>query len=269
MPELPEAENIARKLSEKISGKVISDFLLRRQDILKAGKPAEYQALAGQTVLKVGRRAKWVILFFENGCRLWIHLGMTGQLILAQKTGQSHIHVEISFRGLSEILSFRDIRRFGGLFLQSPEGQAPKGIAALGPEPLEMSGQDFQKRLTGRKGRIKNFLLNQRFIAGIGNIYADEILFRAKIHPRKTPGKIPAEKSFNLFRAVQKVLREAIADGGSSIDDYIHPDGLRGKFQEKHRVYARSGKMCFDCASKIRRIILNGRSTCFCPVCQK
>lgn len=269
MPELPEAENIARKLSEKLSGKFIEHILIRRKDILKAGRAEEFENLAGKKVLKVGRRAKCVILFFENEYQVWVHLGMTGQLILAPHTGQTHIHAEFSFRERAEILAFRDIRRFGGLSLRGPGIEVLKGISRLGPEPLEMSGEDFKGILKGRNGRIKSLLLDQKNIAGIGNIYADEILFRAKIHPKKPPGKLPAEKVFTLFQAVQKVLREAISDGGSSIDDYTHPDGQRGKFQEKHRVYARQGKPCFECGTKIRRIVLNGRSTCFCPECQK
>ena len=269
MPELPEAETIARKLSGKISGKIISGVLINRKDILKAGKPGDFQSLNGQAVREVGRRAKCIVLFFENKKELWVHLGMTGQLILGQKTGLAHVHAEFSFQGISETLFFRDIRRFGGLSLRGAGIEPLPGITALGPEPLEISLEDFQKRLYGRKGRIKNLLLNQRFIAGIGNIYADEILFRAKIHPKKTPGKLQPGNVLNLFEAVQKVLREAISDGGSSIDDYIHPDGQRGKFQEKHRVYAKDGKPCSSCGVQIRRIVLNGRSACFCPGCQK
>lgn len=269
MPELPEAETIARKLSGRISGKVISKVLIRREDILKAGRVREFEGLKGAEVRKVARRAKCIILFFENNKELWFHLGMTGQLILAQKTDGLHVHAEFSFHGVSEILFFRDIRRFGGLSLRGLGIKPLAGIAALGPEPLEISLEDFKKQLSGRKGRIKNLLLNQKFIAGIGNIYADEILFRAKIHPKKIPGKLQAGKVLSLYNAVQKVLQEAISDGGSSIDDYIHPDGQRGKFQEKHRVYAKDGKACSGCGSQIRRIVLNARSTCFCPVCQK
>lgn len=269
MPELPEAETIARKLSGKISGKILSRALLFRSDILKAGAAADFHALSGQKIQKVGRRAKSIILFFENSRQVWVHLGMTGQLLWGQKSGQEHIHAEFTFKGLPETLAFRDIRRFGGLSVQGPSIQASRGILELGPEPLEMRAEEFAARIRGKKGRIKALLMDQKFLAGIGNIYADEILFRAKIHPRKMPGRITPEKVSNLFREIQKVLQEAIADGGSSIDDYVHPDGQRGKFQEKHRVYAKEGQSCRSCASKIRRIVLNGRSTCFCPVCQK
>lgn len=269
MPELPEAETIARKLSEKISGKFIERIFLRREDILKAGTAAGFNRLAGKKVRKVARRAKCIILFFENDYQVWVHLGMTGQLILGASAGLSHVHAEFYFKETSGALLFRDIRRFGGLSLIGPGDRLSPGLESLGPEPLEMSREDFQKRLGGKKGRIKTVLMDQKFVAGIGNIYADEILFRAKIHPAKSPGRLKPDKVLNLFQAVQKVLKEAVSDGGSSIDDYIHPDGSRGKFQEKHRVYAKEGKDCFDCGFKIRRIVLNGRSTCFCPRCQK
>lgn len=265
MPELPEAETIARKLSEMISGKRIERVLVRRKDILKAGNVSDFEGLAGTKVLKVGRRAKCIILFFENDRQVWVHLGMTGQLIFGPVPSAAHIHAEFHFQGLPRALAFRDIRRFGGLAFRF-SGFTP---ILLGPEPLEMTAEEFAGRLKGKKGRLKAVLMDQKFLAGIGNIYADEILFRAKIHPAKTPARLSPEKILNLFQAARKVLSEAIEAGGSSINDYVHPDGSRGKFQEMHRIYAKHGKPCRDCGAKIRRIVLNGRSTCFCPDCQK
>ncbi len=269
MPELPEAQTVVSQLSAVLQGLTLSRIHVRRASVLKAGNSWEFEKfLDGKKITSVKRRGKFSVLFFENQCKIWIHLGMTGQLVWKwQGEDAKHVHVVFEFQGTSEKLAFRDIRRFGGIFLDNGRLKLPDGIVKLGPEPLEINPADFQARFGSRNGRIKSLLINQRILAGLGNIYADECLFRAGIHPLRRPAKLKARWP-KLHQAVQEVLKEAIAAGGSSVDDYRHVDGKRGEFQKFHRVYGREKKPCFTCGSNVRRIVISGRSSFFCPVCQ-
>lgn len=208
----------------------------------------------------------------DRDVALWFHLGMTGQLLWTRETFERdpHTHVVISFENSSETLVFRDIRKFGSITLTNGRPDSlPAGIQLLGPEPFEMKEKDFVRLFKQRTGRIKSLLLNQRLLAGLGNIYADESLHRAGIDPRRRPHRLKRSVLARLHGSVLETLREAIRHGGSSIDDYRHADGGQGKFQNFHRVYGRAGKPCLDCGNSIRRIMLAGRSASFCSQCQK
>jgi formamidopyrimidine-DNA glycosylase len=271
MPELPEIEVLSRELGKKISGLRVSEVVICREFLLKTPRKILEKKLLGKTVLKLSRRGKYLCLIFDSELILWLHLGMTGQLLWASsRSYDAYAQMALRFENSAEELIFRDIRKFGRICLTngSPDSM-PRGLRELGPEPLELAPDDFTKCFDGRTGRIKSLLLNQKLVAGLGNIYADESLFRAGINPRKRPSGIKREKFLGLHKAVYETLREAILQGGSSIDDFIHTDGSRGGFQNFHRVYGRAGEKCFNCGTIIRRIMLGGRSAHFCPTCQK
>jgi len=194
---------------------------------------------------------------------LTIHLGMTGSLLWNGTPGP-HTRAEFVLDG--DRLLFNDLRQFGRLHAGT---QPPAGLARLGPEALQISARELAERLAGRRGRIKALLLDQRILAGLGNIYADEALFRAGIHPCAVPARLAPERIRRLHRAIRQVLREAIAAGGSSISDYVDADGAPGNFQFAHRVYRRTGLPCRRCGAKIRRTLVSQRGTHYCPRCQR
>ena len=192
-----------------------------------------------------------------------VHLGMTGRVLLGGPAGK-HTHAILTLdRG---VLLYDDSRQFGCIEFSQ---DFPKRVARLGPEPLEVSFDDFAAALRRRKTRIKPLLLNQAFVRGMGNIYADEALFRAGIHPLAFASRLRADRARKLYDAMIAVLTEAIAAGGSSISDYVDAEGRKGFFQLSHRVYQRTGEPCVTCETPIRRVIVTQRSSHFCPLCQK
>jgi formamidopyrimidine-DNA glycosylase len=213
-----------------------------------------------------------VLIACEGGWTLVFHLKMTGQLIIARPADpvDKHTRLLIPLTGRGLELRFRDVRKFGFLCClgPGPESSAPE-LDGLGPEPLETGRAAFAVLFRGRKGRIKSLLLDQGVVAGIGNIYADEILFRARIHPLTPAAALGDAGLETLWRSVRAVLRRAIARKGSTIRDYRGPDGEPGDFQSRHKVYGREGKACRACGTPVRRIRVGGRSTFFCPVCQR
>lgn len=272
MPELPEIQTLSSELQRKISGLVLSDFFVSAQARLNASPDDLRKKLVGKKILGVLRRGKFLSLKIENEISLWIHLGMTGQLVWRHEDVpvDRHDHLVLFFRGFRERLFFRDPRRFGRLCLANGNPAAlPPGIRLLGPEPFELTAPAFARLFKTRTGRVKNLLLNQRLMAGLGNIYADESLHRAGIRPRSRAHRIPRAKLESLHASICETLDEAIRCGGSSIDDYRRTDGSRGTFQQFHRVYGRQKAACFHCGTLIRRIRLAGRSSYFCPQCQK
>ncbi len=272
MPELPEVETLVAQLREKISGCVLSRIVITRESILSSPKEAITKKLSGKRVQTVKRRGKFIRLEFEKDLTLWFHLGMTGQLIWTEEREKKalHQHLALVFEGKKDRLLFRDSRRFGEVFLANGNiASLPQGVRLLGPEPFEISGNEFASIFGSRKGRIKSLLLNQRLMAGLGNIYADESLYRAGINPKKRPHRLNRTALMRLHESICLTLKEAIRHGGSSIDDYMHLDGGRGVFQKFHQVYGREGENCNGCGTKIRRVPLAGRSSHFCPQCQK
>lgn len=272
MPELPEVETVVRGLQTVLPGKRITDIRLNKTDFID--NPAEVaENLPGKRIAAVRRHGKFIVFdLLDNAARptaLLIHLGMTGQLITTAPEAPSspHTHIFFSLDDGRE-LRYTDIRRFGRVqFL--PEGIDGGPLAELGLDALETNESQFTERLRGRKARIKALLLDQRVLRGMGNIYTDESLWRARIHPARIAASLKDGELRNLYKTVQKVLKEAIRLKGSSVSDYVDSDGNRGEFQLRHRVYMRKGEKCFRCGTLIQRMIVAGRSSYFCPHCQR
>jgi formamidopyrimidine-DNA glycosylase len=271
MPELPEVQTVVSSLGPRVVGARVVGVRLNRTDIVTPIGTDLASLLVGRKITGVGRRAKRIV-FTVDGCdRFYIHLGMSGQLTL-EKSGtevkkHTHLVVTLAGKGAGEAveLRFRDPRRFGGIFWLGCE-TAEEG---LGPEPLTLSPSRLAKALTRTRRPIKSALLDQRLIAGLGNIYADECLFLAGVHPLTLANALSSDDVGRLNRAIKRVLRRAIAARGSTLRDYVDADNAPGEYRTKHQVYGREGEPCRTCKTTIERIVLTGRSTCFCPNCQK
>ena len=271
MPELPEIETLVVQLNRLLQGRRISKIEIRNTSILQTPPLELEDKILGKQIQEIARRGKYIRMSLYPDLVLWFHLGMTGQLILESPPRLApHTHFILSFFDSPRQLLYRDVRRFGRIALTSAdENEAPRGVKKLGSEPEAWDPQELVSVFKKRQGRIKSLLLDQRRVAGLGNIYADESLHRAGIHPLKRANEISRSKLGLLHRAMCEVLEEAIRWGGSSIDDFIHVDGSRGKFQELHRVYGRAGKKCFNCGTLIRAVKISGRTSSFCPYCQR
>jgi formamidopyrimidine-DNA glycosylase len=263
MPELPEVETVARSIAPLIGRRIVS-VEFRSVRVLRGGDPDKMAAgLAGRRIAGVKRYGKFIVVPLDGGGYLLIHLGMTGKLLLGGPVGK-HTHAVLTFD--DGVLLFDDSRQFGSFQLSE---EFPTRVARLGPEPLEISFEDFRAELKRHKTRVKSLLLNQRFLRGVGNIYADEALFRAGIHPLALANRLRGDRPRKLYDSIREVLSEAIEAGGSSISDYVDAQGRKGFFQFSHRVYQRAGEPCVSCGTEIRRIIVAQRSSHFCPKCQK
>jgi formamidopyrimidine-DNA glycosylase len=263
MPELPEVETVARSIAPLVGRRIVSAEF-RSLRILRGGDPdVMAAALAGRRIAGVKRYGKFLVMALEGGGYVLIHLGMTGRLLLGGPVGK-HTHAVLTLD--DGVLLFDDSRQFGSFQLSD---EFPARVARLGPEPLEISLADFTAALKRHKTSVKALLLNQRFLRGVGNIYADEALFRAGIHPQAIAHRLRGERARKLYEALQAVLREAIDAGGSSISDYVDAQGRKGFFQFSHRVYQRTGKPCVICGTTIRRLVITQRSSHFCPKCQR
>jgi formamidopyrimidine-DNA glycosylase len=272
MPELPEVETLLRQLSARITGSVISRVNICDPRILKGSCPKLSSRFENQPLERVFRRGKYLCLETRGCHQLWIHLGMTGRLYFSANSDWPHTHLELVFKNQPDHLFFRDPRRFGRvIFVSADDGfkTLPEGIRLTAPDPLEMPAGEFVQRLRERTGAIKALLLNQRLVSGIGNIYADESLFRAGISPRKKASALGRARLERLHGHIREVLEEAIQLGGSTIDDYRQLAGQEGSFQNRHRVYGKTGEACPVCSRAIRVIRLGGRSSHYCPGCQK
>ncbi len=256
MPELPEVETVVRTVAPYLTGRRIVSARFTSRFVTPGNRSSLAARLAGRAVQRVHRRGKFIVLTLDQGA-LTIHLGMTGKLLVSGDPGK---HTHAIFTLDHGVLLYDDPRQFGRIAL-APE-------PPLGPEPLEISLEDFRARLR-RKARIKALLLNQKFLAGLGNIYADESLFAAGIHPLASAAKLSAARAARLHQAIREILSEAIALGGSSISDYVDAQGQRGWFQVRHRAYGREGQPCVSCGTPIRKILVAQRGTHFCPKCQK
>lgn len=284
MPELPEVETIARGLQQKVAGDVIESVWLGSKPQTMKSRPAEIAAtLEHARIAQVRRMGKHIVFDLErNGVpevtkkrrrttapgprSQWIvHLGMTGRMLVCEPTAElaKHTHAIVTLASGRE-LRFVDPRRFGRLSVAS-QGDFEAG----GSEPLEVEKERFVTLFRGRKTPIKSALLNQKLLRGVGNIYADESLFRAGLRPRRRVSTITRAQLEKLYESVQEVLKEAIALGGSSVSDYVDADGEEGFFQAQHRVYGREGEACLVCKTPIKRVVIVGRSSHYCPKCQK
>lgn len=263
MPELPEVETVARSIAPLVGRRIVSAEF-RSLRVLRGCDPDIMAArLAGQRIAGVQRYGKFIVMPLEGGGYLLIHLGMTGRLLLGGPIGK-HTHAILTLD--DGVLLFDDSRQFGCFQLSE---EFPARVARLGPEPLEISFASFSAALKRRKTRVKALLLNQLFLRGVGNIYADEALFRAGIHPLAIASRLRGERPRRLYDALREVLREAIDAGGSSISDYVDAQGRKGFFQFSHRVYQRTGEPCVSCGTAIRRLLVTQRSSHFCPKCQR
>lgn len=276
MPELPEVETIARGLALKVSGRRIEAVELARPDVVH-GDPAPLCALVrGRRIEAVERLGKRIRVRLERGVFLHIHLGMTGRLLVvsAGARPEPHTHLRLRLDNGSE-LRFSDPRRFGGIWVIRDERQGGEStqwigrrLAPVHADPLELPLPEF-RTLLARRRQVKALLMAQEPISGIGNIYCDEALYRARIHPLTRCDQLKPGDVRRLWRAIRQVLRQAIEAGGSSIRDYRSADNEPGGFQKRHRVYDRAGQPCGRCRSRIMRLVVAGRGTFICPVCQK
>jgi formamidopyrimidine-DNA glycosylase len=277
MPELPEVETVVRGLERAIAGRRIEKLTLNRADLrfpLPKGLAAR---LEGKRVLRIARRAKYLLFHIEGGGVLLAHLGMSGRMVLGGNGAaedRRHDHVVLSFDD-GAVLRFNDARRFGLVDWAESEAELAqhKLLAALGPEPLsnEFNGVALAGLLAGKATPIKAALLDQRVVAGLGNIYVCESLFYAGISPRRRAGTVQGERAERLARAIRRVLERAIEAGGSSLRDYVQASGELGYFQHQFAVYGKEGEACpeCDCGKAIKRIVQGGRSTFYCAKRQK
>ncbi len=290
MPELPEVETVANGVHARVAGQ-------RIERVWTSGKPQTFkspeeeivQTLTGARIERVRRVGKTVVVDlglpsrpqqqipFGNDrkkskptAQLLVHLGMTGRLLVSEPEvpWPPHTHAVLTLSGARE-LRFADPRRFGRLSIVHPTPEAAGGYAGPGAEPTTISPADFSKLFRGRKLAIKAALLNQSLVHGVGNIYADESLFRAGIRPRRAAGRLTHAELDRLLGALQAVLARAIALGGSSVSDYVDAAGVRGFFQIEHKVYGRAGEPCRDCTTPLKKLIVGGRTTVYCPKCQQ
>jgi formamidopyrimidine-DNA glycosylase len=273
MPELPEVETVARGLRQRALGRRICQVEVRHPGIIK-GSPEEFvRQTSGRTIVAVRRKGKVLVLELD-GCGgepkfLMVRLGMTGQVTLEPREApmEPHTHVRMPLDDGREELRFRDPRRFGNLRVLE-RGGIEGILGTLGPDAQAISEEDFLRSMHGRRGALKSWLMNQQMLAGLGNIYADEALFVARLHPLAQPGHISCEAARRLYRAVRRVLDRAVNLQGTSFRDYIDLEGRPGNFAMRLKVYQRDGKLCARCRTPIRRIVVGGRSSHFCPRCQ-
>ncbi|MGA2434978.1 MAG: bifunctional DNA-formamidopyrimidine glycosylase/DNA-(apurinic or apyrimidinic site) lyase [Bryobacteraceae bacterium] len=262
LPELPEVETVLRSIRPHVVGRRILDASFSSRRVMREDAAAASSLLRGRSIRSIERRGKFLV-FDMDGVALTIHLGMTGRLLWNGVPGP---YTRARFWLVEGELLYDDVRQFGRIEVSE---RLPTRLARLGPEPLEIGVEEFTERLRSRRCRVKPLLLNQTFLRGLGNIYADEALFRARIHPRAEAGRLSAARARALHGAIQGILRAAIASGGSSISDYVDGDGRKGWFQTEHCVYGRTGEPCVACGIAIRRIVLAQRGTHFCPHCQR
>ncbi|MDE2008388.1 MAG: bifunctional DNA-formamidopyrimidine glycosylase/DNA-(apurinic or apyrimidinic site) lyase [Rhodospirillales bacterium] len=280
MPELPEVETVMRGLDARLTGRRIARVALRRGDLrwkLPAGLAAR---LTGARVLGFRRRGKYILMRLDGGDSVLWHLGMSGRMVLGHVGGNAppepHEHIVLETEDGTR-LGFVDPRRFGSVDLVRTEAEeSHRLLAGLGPEPLaeDFTAAVLSAALTGKRTAIKAALLDQRVVAGIGNIYACEALFRAGISPFRVAASVPGARAARLVAAIKATLRDAIAAGGSSLRDYVQPSGELGYFQHAWKVYGREGEACERCPGKpvcqgIKRIVQSARSTFYCPRSQR
>jgi formamidopyrimidine-DNA glycosylase len=281
MPELPEVETVARGLRRAILGRRIVSVTLGKTDFIDDPVALE-EHLPGRQIEAVERYGKFMLLRLSaaaaagripsNGdaipASLLVHLGMTGQIAPspAERPREKHTHVCLLLDDGRE-LRYTDARRFGRIAYLT-EAPLAEELRGFGADPLEVSNEEFARRIRGRRARIKALLLDQGVLRGVGNIYADESLWRAKIHPARLGAQLKKEQAETLRRVLQEILQKAIVMRGSSISDFLDAEGEPGDYQRHHRAYGREGKGCYRCKTAIRRGIVAGRSSYFCPKCQ-
>lgn len=281
MPELPEVETIARGLHKRVAGDTIQSIWLgEKPEPLKSSPRDIAKVLEHSKIVQVRRVGKHIVFDLKQPSKgrdrrerdgQWVvHLGMTGKMQVTTPDAEvaKHTHAIARLASGREV-RFVDPRRFGRLAVVGAQPSVSVSFQAPGDEPLESQAERFLELFRRRKTPIKSALLNQRLLSGVGNIYADEALFRAGIRPRRRAASLTRDRLRQLHAAVQEVLREAIELGGSSVSDYVNADGEEGFFQLRHRVYGREGEPCLVCGTPIKRVVIAGRSSHYCSHCQK
>jgi formamidopyrimidine-DNA glycosylase len=277
MPELPEVETLARGLQREIAGRRVLSVELGKTDFMD--NPAEIEReLPGMQIRAVERYGKFMLLRLQRSqetegvaqeAALLVHLGMTGTMMPrpASEPRAKHTHL-VALLDDGRELRYIDPRRFGRIALLAGE-KLREELQRFGADPLKISMDEFERRVRGRRARIKAMLLDQGILRGVGNIYADESLWKARIHPARIGERLSVEEAGSLHRALQQILEKAIVLRGSSISDFLDAEGEPGEYQLHHKAYGREGKACYRCKAPIRRIVVAGRSSFFCPNCQK
>ena len=273
MPELPEVESVRASLAPLLAGRRIERALILDARLVRPFEPGIVAGeLEGERVASVERRGKYLVVRFESGRVLLIHLRMTGSLRHAPRgtvDGDPHRRAVLILDNGSDVV-YRDVRRFGTWELLEPSELEAHLGARLGPEPLEgLTAAALAARLAGRRAPLKAALLDQRSVAGLGNIYAGEALWHARLHPRRPAGSLERAEVARLHRAIRRVLRTGIARQGASLRDYALPDGAAGRMQDAFRVYGRDGEPCHRCGTPIEKLRVAGRGTWHCPRCQR
>jgi formamidopyrimidine-DNA glycosylase len=292
MPELPEVEVTRRRITPVLVGRRIERLRTTADSYFFVTKAASLRAaLRGRTVSTLERHGQYLVAHLDDGARLLVHLGMTGQLFSslaqsprllsatarsslppeAQKNGfrpDAHTHLRFEFSDGGPGVYMRDVRKFGKVILLDPGEEHPR-LARLGEDALDVTGELLFRATRKRKTAIKAVLLDQSVIAGCGNIYADESLFLAGVRPGRAAGRVTRLECERIAEALRRVLLRSIESGGSSISDYIAPDGEDGAYQDERRVYAREGEACLECGSEIRKKVVAQRGTHYCPTCQR
>ena len=269
MPELPEVETIRRELGPLLVGRTITGVTVGWEGCVdRPSIPAFCEQVVGRRIEAVGRRGKFLVIQLSGGRALLVHLRMTGSLLVSEPGAPWETHARLAF-GLDDgrEMRFVTVRKFARLYLVEEPDEV---VGDLGPEPLEegFDQEAFCQLFQNRRGRIKPLLLDQRFLAGLGNIYVDEALFRARVHPRRLANSLAREELGRLYHEIRGVLQEAIADRGTSRSDYVRPDGSEGSHQDRLLVSGKAGEPCPRCGTEIERIVVGGRGTFFCPRCQ-
>lgn len=274
MPELPEVETVCRGLRRHIIGRTITKVVVRSDSVIHDKNLTVEKFIAGvegRTILDIKRRGKYILFKLNKG---WLvcHLRMTGKLLVysAEVQPTKHDHV-IFYLDNHMAVFYEDVRRFGGFNLCDDTATVMEQLAKLGPEPLEenFNANYFFESTRRRKRPIKTHLLDQSIVAGIGNIYADEILFAAGVRPRKSAMRLTRVEAQKMVDATKRILTEAIAAGGSTIRDYVDSNHQEGAFQLSHQVYGRAGEPCKRCGTALKSVTVGGRSSVYCPICQK
>lgn len=272
MPELPEVETVVRGLRRTVLHQIIESVYLEPPKIARRYFEGNLKSLAGSSFVHVQRRGKNILMATDQGMTLWVHLKMTGHFYFLPKETpiDRHDHLIFYFRDNGHTLRFNDYRRFGNIrLISTKELNLQKELRDLGPEPLEIPVGDFVARFRSTHRMIKPALLDQTFLAGLGNIYADEALYLARIHPRRLTDSLSAKKLAELHSAIIRVLRKAIDKMGTSVDSFAGVDGQPGGFQKYLKAYGREGEKCPRCGGSIRREKIGSRSAHYCPRCQK
>jgi formamidopyrimidine-DNA glycosylase len=291
MPELPEVEVTRQRIGPLLVGRRICRVRTTRESYFYLTPPTRLKkGLEGRTITRLERRGKYLVAELDSGSRLMLHLGMTGQLFGAGATSlrllsasqraaldpesqaafepDAHTHLQLEFEDGAPGVLFRDVRKFGKVKLLAP-GESEPRLDRLGIDALEARGDDLYRASRKRKVAVKSLLLNQAVLAGVGNIYADEALFLAGVRPSRRAGRLSRAECDAIIARLRQILQRSIETGGSSISDYIAPDGSDGGYQDERRVYARTGEPCRTCGEAIRRTTIGQRSTHYCRICQR